>query len=337
MRLPSGSAETLLREVQKEGLTFSYLGCVSFEDRCRGFLERHLLPERSAFGPAKMITVREVDDAFPDYRATLRRKRAQHSKAILRSGSIECDLSIDLLASEDELLDLADHLKATLGASVIVDISCFPRRVFCFLLKQILLDSRFENVLVAYTGAGPQGYASGHLAEDPLPCDYLPGFAGNPLATADTIALACGFESLGLGSFIDLSREGVRHIRIAMAFPPNGSNTRRQWNTVRQLVQGRSMLLDGSDIVALGAWDAEEMYITLVRWASDSDGVALAPFGTKPHSLGMLLFALAVDAPMYYCQPRSYNPDYTRGTGESRLYLPKWQGVVCWERPRAAL
>ncbi len=97
------------------------------------------------------------------------------------------------------------------------------------------------------------------------------------------------------------------------------------------------MLGEADDIIqnnleVIAVWDTEQVYKTLERWDQNADGVTLAPFGPKPHSLGMALFAIKHDCGLYNTQPKSYNPDYSRGRGEVWAYVVKWDGIPCYER-----
>jgi hypothetical protein len=74
------------------------------------------------------------------------------------------------------------------------------------------------------------------------------------------------------------------------------------------------------------------VFLTLDKIAKDSSGLMLAPFGPKPHSLGMILFALKHDRALIYSQPKSYNPDFSQGIGETWAYVVKWDGVPCYQR-----
>jgi hypothetical protein len=63
----------------------------------------------------------------------------------------------------------------------------------------------------------------------------------------------------------------------------------------------------------------------------DSGPLALAPFGPKPHTLGMALLAMKYDLAMHYTQPRVYHPDYSRGYGRTWAYVVKWNGRACYD------
>lgn len=39
----------------------------------------------------------------------------------------------------------------------------------------------------------------------------------------------------------------------------------------------------------------------------------LAPYGPKPMSVGMAIYATMTESPVYYTQPKIYHPDYSAG------------------------
>jgi hypothetical protein len=207
-----------------------------------------------------------------------------------------------------------------------------PKRYFCFLIKRMLIKSSINNLIVTYTPVGPDGYTLAHLAEDPLPCDQLPGYYAPFPPKGDTLVLSLGFESLNLKSLIEIYQYRREKTKIILPFPPDGHFFRRVWNTLMQIASGNARDINKTNVEVIASWDTEQVYRTIERWEGDSNGLTLAPFGPKPHSLGMTLFAINFDCGLLYTQPKSYNPEYCEGHGEPRAYIVKWEGVSCYER-----
>jgi hypothetical protein len=103
------------------------------------------------------------------------------------------------------------------------------------------------------------------------------------------------------------------------------------------MVDNKVQSVSSAEVEVVAAWDAEQIYRTLVRWGGSARGLTLAPFGPKPHTLGMALYALKHGAGMYYAQPQAYNPDYCQGTGETWAYVVKWDGVMAYDRVVASV
>jgi hypothetical protein len=165
-----------------------------------------------------------------------------------------------------------------------------------------------------------------------MSCDHLPGFAPpyrHPPGEL-TLAISIGFEPLNIRAVLETYRE--KHMKLILPFPPNGEATRRVWTTLRNLANGDSTGVSSDSIDVVATWDAECVYNVLQHWVSSADGLNLAPFGPKPHSLGMFLFATERDCGMFYTQPKAYNPNYTKGAGKTWAYVIKWEGVPCYAR-----
>ncbi|MBI4256653.1 hypothetical protein HY626_01185 [Candidatus Uhrbacteria bacterium] len=303
---------------------------MSVEDRCCA------VPERLFSNKCRAIELLEINDppdAFPDYSELAGLKMAKNRKRLKEAGIVFQNQAVELLASEDKLLDLlANWEKSSLSPTIILDITSLPKRYFCFIIKRLLLSPCFPNVIATYTQTGPNGYTPQHLAEDPMTCDHLPGYSAPLPPKGSTLVVSVGFESLSISSLLGVYRDMKKDTKVILSFPSNRESIRREWNTVRQMALGDARNIKRENIEVIPAWDAEQVYHTLKRWQEDSDGLTLAPFGPKPHSLGMALFAIKYDAGLYYTQPRSYNPDYSKGQAESSAYVVKWGGIACFDR-----
>jgi len=324
IRLPWGLLDNIAQRYLA-GRRFTVVGCVSFEERC----VRVPVVMASSQERAKTIMVRvnPTEGAYPDNSLELARRMDVH-ESLLAAESDYTQLEAPLLATEDELIDLADNLLAELDCeTMLLDISCFPKRFFCFLLKQLLRASEVSTLVVSYTQARPGGYAAGRLSLDPIASDHLPGFAPM-IADADTLVIAMGFEPLSLASVVELYGKQQRP-KLLFSFPANGRSFRRQWDTARQIFNGDVRAFAPGSTAVIAAWDAEQVFEQLERWNTDSAGLILGPFGAKPHTLGMALFAIQESATLYYTQPKAYSPDYSVGYAETWAYVIKRDGSPC--------
>ncbi len=331
MRLPWGLLPPILdafRMIRPPVL----VSCLSFEERCAA-VPLMLAGARSRH---HLVQLDCVEGAFPDYSREIERLASANEALMAGAGPVQKS-RMGLLAPEDELIGLAQAVGSEAAKSVILDITSFPKRYFCFLVKQILADARVSNLLVTYTEA--TAYDPEHIATDPLPCDYLPGYLG-PLpakstddssAQTKTLVLSVGFESFSLRSVLEQHKREIGEVHFLMPFPPDGRSTKRTWLTLMQVSESSPEMVRGHrDVVA--AWDAERVFHQLEYLSQQCAGLVLAPFGPKPHTFGMALFALRHGAGMYYTQPQSYNPRYSTGIGQSWAYVAKWEGVSCLNR-----
>lgn len=328
MRLPWGKLDYIYN-LFLNNQDFIIVGCLSFEERC-SVVPEYLFKYSRAI---ELIEIKDPQDAFPDYSHEIGIKTEINRKTLHSLGVPFHEHFADLLATEDHLLNLLKICteKVPPVTSVVLDITSLPKRFFCFLLKRMLIQTGVKNLIVTYTEPGTGGYTPQHLAEDPMTCDHLPGFAA-PLPTKDTtIVVSVGFESLSIKPLLEVYSGEKKKTKLLLSFPPNGTNLRRQWNMLRQMVSDAQEIRGHLEVIS--AWDSEQVYKTLKQWKQDSDGLALAPFGSKPHSLGMALFGLRYDCGLYYTQPKSYNPEYTSGRGNTWAYVVKWDGISCFSRP----
>lgn len=329
MRLPAGRIERIL-EVFLSGVPVAVLGCLSPEERC---VTVPTLLAAKGCAQLRLIAVIDPPDAFPDHSGEAKRKIEAHHQRLQQSGVQFEFSSLDLLASEDTLMDMLELLgNGNSVSTAVLDITSLPKRYFCFLLKRMLSSSSWENVIVTYTRAGLGGYPLEHLAEDPMMCDHLPGFGARLSPEIGVLAITVGFESLGVRSLIETYGERRRKTKWIMSFPPNGDFARRQWRTLREMLLGDVDAVNLENLRIIATWDAEDVYLTLERWFEESGALSLAPFGAKPHTLGMALFAIKHDCGLFYSQPKSYHPNYSTGQGDSWAYVVKWQGICCFDR-----
>lgn len=283
------------------------------------------------FADAVLVALQEPKDAYPDFSGAAAKKRDANRRYLLRSGVSFREKTAPLLATEDELLALLDGDEALRSAdTLLLDISAFPKRFFCFLVKQLILRNSCRNVIVAYTEAA--AYHHGHVAEDPMPCDFLPGFAAPLERSGGTLVISVGFESLGLGSLLRSYQERRGRVRLISSFPAARDAVHREWRTLFDMVAGDSQDVSVQKVEVIAPWDTELVYRAALRSDTAEPGIAMAPFGPKPHSLGMALYAIKEDVGVYYTQPRAYNPEYSSGAMRTWAYVVKWDGIACFER-----
>ena len=191
------------------------------------------------------------------------------------------------------------------------------------MIKLAMMEGRIDTLVVTYTQAGSRGYTYRHLAEDPEDVQPIPGY-GPVHGEPRSLIVAVGFESLGLRHLIDEYRHTRRHIEVLMPFPPGQPYSRRIWRTVQDV----EIAMDGNRLHRVNAVDAFGTYDrirNLVGEPTVGPPPALAPYGPKPLSLGMCMYALRNQSPVLYTQPRVYHPDYTVGVGKAWAYCLKYE------------
>ena len=209
-------------------------------------------------------------------------------------------------------------LDECVGENLIFDISSMPKKLFFFVVKRaIQRRCKFENILAVYSE--PDRYASGPLAENPQQWSTLPGFDGPrhlPDRGKRRIAIAMGFEPLGLPDLVVQGEFAGVDTYLLFPFPTPPDRIRRNWEFARDLFPNPGVSLQFRHVDGLNVPDVFDLLCD--TGAVGQIQLTLAPYGPKPISLAMALYASKYDSgpnatAVYYTQPTSYNPDYSSG------------------------
>lgn len=294
---------------------WSLLGSVSTEDRCIGAALD--LKGQKRLAHASMIQVRDIREG--DRHTALRAKHARRFKKEIPGGKVFPLHSIALALKDMRRL----YLEVTEGfsQSIALDISTMPKAYFFPILKWTLEDNRFTDVLVLYTKA--LRYTSDMLASDVGAWMPIQPFSESDDGDVNLLVVAAGFMPFNLP---ELVKEEYGRIEVKYLFPvPPGPPTyQRTWNFMNSISDSRTITRE--NIVQVSAHDAYGTFKVLERLCANLNPV-LAPYGSKPVSLGMALYAMKSKCSAYYTQPSYYHPDYSSGIGETVLYPIKVEGV----------
>jgi hypothetical protein len=291
---------------------WSLLGCLATEERCLGTWE--ILRGRAADRSSWFI---EIDD--PESRFTEQSRIAKNAREIdiasigMPSEGIE---HVALLARDSEIVSLIQHFIDIGSPSIILDMSCFPKRFFFPFVKRLLASTTVSDLLVAYTV--PLEYHPGNLAEDHEPLAYLPLFGADrfPEPPVDVAFVGVGFTPLGISQLLEPYSQSVP-VKLLFPFPPGPPSFERNWKFIGEL---RKNLPPASvrAPIRVSAYDVPD---TFSRIYSESEAghkyAVFAPYGPKPTSLAMCLAAVSFNSPVLYTQPRAYNPAYSSGVKRS--------------------
>ena len=298
---------------------FVVVGCLAAEER--SVTVPIALHEKGA----RRTSLLNIDDGEPVYAKEIAAKIGANRKE-LSEIAVAWEEDIHLLARDEDIATAFELLvgDGEGGLSLILDISCIPKRFFFLMVKLAMMETRIDNVIVTYTQAGSSGYTAGHLADNPDDVRPIPGYAPGRGAPS-TLIVGVGFESLGLPELVEEYRHNKRHVEVLVPFPPGQPYSRRIWQTVQKLGIGAEENRVHR-VNALDAFGTYERIVNLVGEPREGTVAALAPYGPKPVSLGMCLYAVKHDAPVLYTQPRVYHPDYTLGAGDAWGYCLKYAG-----------
>lgn len=328
--LPWGPLEWLLSKLPLTGHSLKVLTCLSPEDRCRAIA---LIASQRG---ASSIQFLKIQDPSSRFSQKIEEKVHVNYDQLVASNIGPLDIqTLGLFAADEEIaLSLKRYLTISSDSAPLelwIDITCMPKRFFFLLVKLALDENLVQTLVVTYTQPSPGRYTDEHLAEDPEDVQPLPGFGPNT-EDPDTVVVAVGFESLGLPQFLGEYRDKRRDIYLLLPFPPGQPYSRRIWSCINNV--GDSGI--GPNIKRVPSIDAFEAYHQLASICNPHTlrtkerPPALAPYGPKPVSLGMCLYAIQTGAPVFYTQPRVYHPDYTIGIGKSWGYCLKLVGKQLW-------
>lgn len=199
--------------------------------------------------------------------------------------------------------------------NIVLDITTLPKKVFFYAIRLILSnDYGLQNVVVAY--AKPEKYNEGALAENPEPWSALPGFRPSSRQTShEHLVIGVGFDPLGLPKIVDTGEFEGNPITFLFPFPSQVDRVRKNWRFIRRIFPNDSNL----DILSVDSSNLPEVFDRLCSKGANGDvGLALAPYGPKPVSLGMAIYAAVhknrlCPPSVFYTQPTFYNPNYSEG------------------------
>ncbi|MDE0428694.1 MAG: hypothetical protein OXH98_02900 [Caldilineaceae bacterium] len=211
-----------------------------------------------------------------------------------------------------------EFLDGCVGENLMFDISSMPKKLFFFVVKRAMqLKGKFDNILAVYTE--PESYSSKQLAENPQQWSTLPGFDGPrklPERRRRRIVIAMGFEPLGLPDLVVTGEFSGVGTHLLFPFPTPPDRISKNWEFARDLFPYPEVSLKFQHVDGLNVPDVFDVLSDI--GANGETQVTLAPYGPKPISLAMALYASRHDSgpnatAVYYTQPTAYNPDYSTG------------------------
>jgi len=321
---PWGPIDWLLSKLPNVSEPVIVVGALAAEERCKA------VPVTAVARGVRSILFLRIDDPQSRFTETIDAKVAANLAALEKANVKPWAIEHAFLFARDDLIaqlfnsiwrDNTDE-EITLW----LDITCLPKRFFFFLVKMAMRDERVRTLLATYTQPEPGRYTTDHLAEDPVEVQPLPAF-GLVKNEPEQLVVAVGFEALGLAQLLSQFRETSREVYLLIPFPPGQPYSKRIWQTVQSI--GPPADSNIRRLHALNPFDAYTVIENLVdNGTLQANPPALAPYGPKPLSLGMCLFALDYGAAVYYTQPALYHPDYTTGIGTTWAYCLKLNGVA---------
>lgn len=267
----------------------------------------------------------EIIDPINSSDHDLKRKDNKSQASILDANFTSNIITRELMQEDSKIYSDITTLLAKCGSHVVIDISCLPKRFFFPLVKLALKESKISNLIITYTK--PEQYCSDDLSDEPEPWYPLPLFRPTsfPEKKYDIAFVGTGFMPFSLPKLLKDNHSEIS-LRLLFPFPPGPPNYQRSWEFVRK-IEKHYNFKDEDKIIRVNAMDVSEAFSHIYSATSFGSFSALfAPYGPKPISLAICLYASLFDCPVYYTQPKYYSPDYSVGSKECYAYCIKLKG-----------
>ncbi|MCY3689898.1 MAG: hypothetical protein OXG90_13105 [Gammaproteobacteria bacterium] len=295
---------------------WAFLGCVSMEYRS----VVALLQSREAVEISDLLMFSIADSSESRFfTESMELTRAHRDllleKGVPRTAFREHELLEpfgDIQSAIDEFLDNC------VGQNLMFDISSMPKKLFFFVVKRAMQRRcQFENIIAVYSE--PERYSNESLAENPQQWSTLPGFDGPrrlPEPEKRRIVIAMGFEPLGLPDLVVQGEFADVKIHLLFPFPTPPDRIRKNWEFARDLFPEPTSSIQFRHVDGWNVPDVFDLLGTIGQ--AGQTQLTLAPYGPKPMSLAMALYAGSHDngsnaTAVYYTQPTAYNPRYSTG------------------------
>ena len=232
---------------------------------------------------------------------------ARRAEFVRCGGSLSSIRSIELMAEWFRVLEFSREVEAK-GASVVLDITSLPKRFFFPILRTLVTSANVQNLLVTYTS--PANYAlDAPLYEDIEPWKTIVGFGGSR-SNPDLWIVSVGFLVESLKQYVGSNSHAK--MKLLIPFPAPLAALRRTWQSVASLEQGLSD--DRFEKYRVDTLDMSAAFDRISSLAGNPPKpLAFAPFGPKPTSAAMCLYAIQGDSSVHYPQPTIYHPEYSKG------------------------
>jgi len=309
---PSGELSWILSKLPIT--TWDFLGSLSFEDRCLGALK--ILSHNKALN--NVLCFKILDRPSKDSKVIQSKINDCIANFLSLNRSEKEIKQFGLLDPAGKFIDAVDTFVKSSSGNIILDISTFPKRFFFPILK-VLLQKELTNLLITYTN--PERYCKEDLSSNPDTWSNLPLFGKSefPEPQLQLAIVGVGFMPFGLPRLLE-GKYSKTPVKFLFPFPPGPPNFQRTWEFMRQIELSFN-LKDTDRIIKLDSNNLSDAYDYINHECDYGDKeVIFAPYGPKPISLAMCLYASKHNSSVFYTQPHHYNPYYSTGIKSTFCY-----------------
>ena len=306
---PSGPLRWVIERLPSRH-KWDFIGAIAAEDRANSVALE--LDSMRKLGKSQFLRIADEPSEFE----ARTRKACDDNLAVLTKLLSEepCVCDTELFSDIDELEELFVEVQKLIGGDVVLDITSLPKRFFFHLVRRLRSSTSVRNLLVTYTL--PQGYGK-KIHKNPGGWMPLPGFGSEDSSSGmPMLVIAVGYHYLKL---LELIRDQTpQPVRLLMPFPSMPPGFAQNWEFVRY-IREQGVEFAPRDIRRVDPFSLSLAFDhILAQCAGHETELILAPFGPKPISLAMALYALAreeagLPVTVGYTQPMAYSPDYSHG------------------------
>ena len=286
--------------------SWTFVGALSTEKRSLAAWQ--WLNQLSDVSHNRLLDIRDFPSRYTELQKDLLSKRTEEFRSAGGKPPQETP-KIELLTELHRIVSIASEISGATGDSLVLDITSLPKRFSFPLLRHFHQNANIKNLLVTYTL--PEKYST-DLSENATDWLPLPGFHGDG-RSPQTLVVGIGFMVENLQSHIaTINRHEA--VKVLIPMPAPLPILYRTWEALYRLESPR--LREKFEHYRVGALDMSSAFDRITSLSRESDSsLSFAPFGPKPLSAAMCLFAFQRDCAVYYPQPRIYNPRYSTGVG----------------------
>jgi hypothetical protein len=278
------------------------MGCLGTEDRWPVVWD---YARRDGAAPV-FLEIHDPDSPLKSaHEAAIAKERGRAASLEIPDDAI---VQLALLARGAEIQAVVQRLAEGSGESVLLDLSCLPKRYAFPLLRTLLSASHVRNLAIAYTFPQSHGPILGLDYEE---CSPLPLF-GREYGPSPLLLVSIGYELHGL---VQLVGAMPPETEIQFLMPVGGSPTsaQRSWAFLKHLWDDLPAKWQQTPL-RIDPRDLSGTYALMEQLAGGrAQDIVFAPYGPKTVSAAMCILASQRDSCVFYSQPTYYDPAYSTG------------------------
>ena len=210
------------------------------------------------------------------------------------------------------------------SSKVAIDISCFTKPFFFFLIKYFKKAKRLDKLTIFYTEPKSYTFSDGlfksyQSSTGPIQIQEIPGFTGSSIRKLKSILIILlGFDG-------DLSKEISEEVAPSNILIVNGFPSYSPKFKDISLISNEKLISNNRESInysrANNPFETYNLLEKINRKYPKQTHINIAPLGTKPMALGACLFALHnPDVRIVYPMPESYKNATTEECSRSWSY-----------------